>query len=138
MLAPLGRLTAAQLRALLPADEVRFTPWRGVVVRTDPARLPELEAGGLVTRADAPGAGVTACTGRPGCAKSLADVRAEAARAPAGRLPVHFSGCERRCGHPHGTWVDVLATGDGDYLVDGAATPRTSLPEAVATARTTR
>ncbi|MFF6775524.1 cobalamin biosynthesis protein CobG [Streptomyces sp. NPDC012637] len=138
VLAPLGRLTAAQLRALLPADEVRFTPWRGVVVRTDPARLPELEAYGLVTRADAPGAGVTACTGRPGCAKSLADVRAEAARAPAGRLPVHFSGCERRCGHPHGTWVDVLATGDGDYLVDGAATPRTSLPEAVATARTTR
>ncbi|WP_246095345.1 cobalamin biosynthesis protein CobG [Streptomyces roseicoloratus] len=137
VLAPLGRLTAVQLRALLPADEVRLTPWRGVVVRTDPARLPELAACGLVTRPDAPGAGVTACTGRPGCAKSLADVRAEAARAPAGRLPVHFSGCERRCGHPHGTWVDVLATGDGDYLVDGAPTPRTSLPEAVATARTT-
>ncbi|MFD5326588.1 cobalamin biosynthesis protein CobG [Streptomyces sp. NPDC127092] len=138
VLAPLGRLTAAQLRGLLPADEVRFTPWRGVVVRTDPARLPELAAYGLITSPDAPGAGVTACTGRPGCAKSLADVRAEAARAPGGGLPVHFSGCERRCGHPHGTWVDVLATRDGDYLVDGAPTPRTSLPEAVATARTTR
>ncbi|MFD0367387.1 cobalamin biosynthesis protein CobG [Streptomyces sp. NPDC127114] len=138
VLAPLGRLTAAQLRGLLPADEVRFTPWRGVVVRTDPVRLPELAAYGLIAGPDAPGAGVTACTGRPGCAKSLADVRAEAARAPAGGLPVHFSGCERRCGHPHGTWVDVLATRDGDYLVDGAATPRTSLPEAVATARTTR
>ncbi|MFI8824350.1 cobalamin biosynthesis protein CobG [Streptomyces sp. NPDC053431] len=137
VLAPLGRLTATQLRALPPADEIRLTPWRGVVVRTAPARLPELAAHGLITRPDAPGAGVTACTGRPGCAKALADVRADARRAPAGSLPVHFSGCERRCGHPHGTWVDVLATGDGAYLVAGVPTPRTSLPEAVATARTT-
>ncbi|MEU8541275.1 cobalamin biosynthesis protein CobG [Streptomyces sp. NPDC048717] len=178
VLAPLGRLTAAQLRALLPAAEVRLTPWRGAVVVThgqgvepghvgesEPAsaseRAPEplahlarLASAGLITRPDAPGAGVTACTGLPGCAKSLADVRADAARAlavPAGALPVHFSGCARRCGHPRGTWVDVLATapeaeaeaeaatettGDGAYLVDGAPTPRTALPGAVATART--
>ncbi len=142
VLAPLGRLTAAQLRALLPADEVRFTPWRGaVVVGAGPERLRDLEAYGLITRPDAPGAGVTACTGRPGCAKSLADVRADALVAlPAalpGPLPVHFSGCERRCGHPHGAWVDVLATGtEGDsYSVDGVPTPRTSLSEAVAAAR---
>ncbi|MDT3396869.1 hypothetical protein RKE29_09465, partial [Streptomyces sp. B1866] len=62
--------------------------------------------------------------------KSRADVRADAARALAAharetgprpaparggdeRLPVYFSGCERRCGHPGGRWVDVLATGDG-------------------------
>ncbi|MEV6249607.1 cobalamin biosynthesis protein CobG [Streptomyces sp. NPDC051742] len=139
VLAPLGRLTAAQLRALLPADEVRFTPWRGaVVVGAGPERLRDLEAYGLITRPDAPGAGVTACTGRPGCAKSLADVRADALVAlPTplpGPLPVHFSGCERRCGHPHGTWVDVLATGDA-YLVDGVPAPRTSLSEAVAAAR---
>ncbi|MFI8517589.1 cobalamin biosynthesis protein CobG [Streptomyces sp. NPDC085481] len=138
VLAPLGRLTAAQLRALLPAGEVRFTPWRGVVVAAGHGRLAELASYGLITRPDAPSVGVSACTGRPGCAKSLADVRAEAARAPRGELPVHFSGCERRCGHPHGAWVDVLATGDGDYLVDGVPTPRTSLTEAVATARTTR
>ncbi|NUS90671.1 MAG: nitrite reductase, partial [Streptomyces sp.] len=81
-----------------------------------------------VTAPHSPWFGVGACTGRPGCAKSLADVRAEAARAVAGeasgdgrpgpprsRLPVYFSGCERRCGHPGGPvrWVDVLATGDG-------------------------
>ncbi|MEU7021280.1 cobalamin biosynthesis protein CobG [Streptomyces sp. NPDC046203] len=170
VLAPLGRLTAAQLRALLPAAEVRLTPWRGAVVVTReqgaepaPERTPELLArldhlasAGLITRPDAPGAGVTACTGLPGCAKSLADVRADAARAlavPAGALPVHVAGCARRCGHPHGTWVDVLATGAGTeagaraetgtatteggaYLVDGAPTPRTALPGAVATART--
>ncbi|HEY9371454.1 MAG TPA: cobalamin biosynthesis protein CobG, partial [Streptomyces sp.] len=136
--APLGRLTAGQLRALLPADEVRLTPWRGaVVVGADPARLPDLEAAGLITRPDSPWAGVSACTGRPGCAKSLADVRADAAPVAPG-LPVHHSGCERRCGHPHGTWVDVLATADGGYLVNGVPVPRTSLSEAVATARTTR
>ncbi|MCX4981926.1 cobalamin biosynthesis protein CobG [Streptomyces sp. NBC_00572] len=147
VLAPLGRLTAAQLRALLPAEEVRLTPWRGVVVVGAGAdRLPALDAHGLITRPDSPWAGVTACTGRPGCAKSLADVRADAAPRPAPGhghghgpgLPVHFSGCERRCGHPHGDWTDVLATAGGDYLVDGVPTPRTALPEAVTTARTTR
>lgn len=139
MLAPLGRLTAARLRALLPAGEVRLTPWRGVVVAgADPARLPALEAAGLITRPDSPWAGVTACTGRPGCAKSLADVRADAAPDPArehpgrpGRpaLPVHYSGCERRCGHPHGDWTDVLATAGGDYLVDGVPTPVPPCPK---------
>ncbi|APE26331.1 MULTISPECIES: cobalamin biosynthesis protein CobG [Streptomyces] len=141
LLAPLGRLTAAQLRALLPADEVRFTPWRGVVVAgAGPERLPALDAAGLVTRPDSPWVGISACTGRPGCAKALADVRADAAPGPVGAahgLPVHFSGCERRCGHPHGRWTDVLATPGGDYLVDGVPAPRTALPEAVTTARTT-
>ncbi|MFD3663922.1 cobalamin biosynthesis protein CobG [Streptomyces sp. NPDC058659] len=146
VLAPLGRLTAAQLRALLPAEEVRLTPWRGAVVvgaaepgSTGPGtdRLAALAASGLITRPDSPWAGVSACTGRPGCAKSLADVREDAAPGSALGLPVHFSGCERRCGHPHGTWVDVVATADGAYLVDGAPTPRTALPEAVTTARTT-
>ncbi|MFI6419466.1 cobalamin biosynthesis protein CobG [Streptomyces sp. NPDC050842] len=149
VLAPLGRLTAAQLRALLPAEEVRLTPWRGAVVvgaaagRQDHDRLAALAAAGLITRPDSPWAGVSACTGRPGCAKSLADVREDAAPGsalglPRGlHLPVHFSGCERRCGHPHGTWVDVVATADGAYLVDGVPTPRTALPDAVTTARTT-
>ncbi|MFD0143557.1 MULTISPECIES: cobalamin biosynthesis protein CobG [unclassified Streptomyces] len=137
VLAPLGRLTAAQLRALLPADEVRLTPWRGaVVVGASDGRLPELDAAGLITRPADPWAGVSACTGRPGCAKSLADVRADATPGDGG-LPVHFSGCERRCGHPQGrTWVDVVATADGRYLVDGRPTPRTDLPHAVAAART--
>ncbi|MER5201705.1 cobalamin biosynthesis protein CobG [Streptomyces sp. NPDC002825] len=137
VLAPLGRLTAAQLRALADgAEELRLTPWRGVVVVGAPAdRLPGLETYGLVTRPDLPSVGVSACTGRPGCAKSLADVRTDAGLVHRGGLPVHYSGCERRCGHPHGTWVDVLATGDHTYLVDGVPTPRTSLPEAVTTAR---
>ncbi|WP_030694323.1 cobalamin biosynthesis protein CobG [Streptomyces globisporus] len=160
VLAPLGRLTAAQLRALADgAGELRLTPWRGVVAvgaadagaattgadtgpgatttgaDTGPGRLADLASHGLITRPDAPGAGVTACTGRPGCAKSLADVRADALAAPPGPLPVHFSGCARRCGHPYGAWIGVLATGDDSYLVDGVPTPRTSLTAAVAAAR---
>ncbi|WP_240981897.1 MULTISPECIES: cobalamin biosynthesis protein CobG [unclassified Streptomyces] len=138
VLAPLGRLTAAQLRALGEgADEVRLTPWRGVVVVGPAAdRLPALAAHGLVTGPADPRTGVTACTGTPGCAKSLADVRADAARAPGGPLPVHYSGCARRCGHPHGARIEVTALDPDTYLLDGAPVPRTALAEAVAAART--
>ncbi|MFF3765273.1 precorrin-3B synthase [Streptomyces sp. NPDC001922] len=131
VLAPLGRLSAAQWRLLGvtaarggPA-EARVTPWRGIVLPGLPpgaaaAGLDALEQAGFVTGPGSPWQGVGACTGRPGCAKSLADVRADAAAAVAGsgsgnpgRLPVYWSGCERRCGHPQGHWVDVLATGSG-------------------------
>ncbi|WP_413470959.1 precorrin-3B synthase [Streptomyces peucetius] len=150
--APLGRLTAAQWRLVAAtADahgtgELRVTPWRGVVVagagRQQAAALADA---GLVTGPDSPWLGVGACTGRPGCAKSLADVRADATAlltAGAGGLPVHWSGCERRCGHPRGDWADVVATGDGHYEVSApGAPPRTvPLPElagALAAARTT-
>ena len=68
--------------------------------------------------------GVTACTGRPGCAKALADVRVDAlamiaSGARVGR-PVHWSGCARRCGRPRGEVVDVVATEDG-YTVRRAS-----------------
>ncbi|MEU6120372.1 cobalamin biosynthesis protein CobG [Streptomyces sp. NPDC047123] len=149
--ARLGRVTAAQWRALLPlpADELRVTPWRGFVLpgfadgADARARLRALADAGYLTTADSPWLGVGACTGRPGCAKSLADVRADAVPG-AGGLPVHWSGCERRCGHPRGDWVDVLATGDGTYEVTVRVpgeewTPVTggTLTETVTTARTT-
>ncbi len=103
---PLGRLDAR----LLAGVPVRLTPWRSLVlpVGTDTT--------GLFTSPDSPWHGVSACTGRPGCAKSLADVRADATRwidtrnAP-GR--VHWSGCARRCGRPAGDVVEFVATGDG-------------------------
>ncbi|WP_427890491.1 precorrin-3B synthase [Kribbella sp. GL6] len=110
---PLGSLTQEQAAAL---GEVRVTPWRSVVV---PAGTRGLEEVGLVTTPDSPWEGVTACAGRPGCAKALADVRTDAAKhlIPRGGR-VHWSGCERRCGKPAGEFVDVVAVGDG-YLVDG-------------------
>ncbi|MYT32830.1 MULTISPECIES: precorrin-3B synthase [unclassified Streptomyces] len=137
VLAPLGRLSVAQWRLLAGiADDdghgaLRLTPWRGIVVPGLPTalaarRLTDLAAAGLVTDPDSPWRRVTACTGLPGCAKSRRDVRSDAAAAlSAGRpvpadgsevpvgLPVHWSGCERRCGHPHGAWIDALATAEG-------------------------
>ncbi|WP_431046546.1 precorrin-3B synthase [Streptomyces sp. P1-3] len=134
VLAPLGRLTAEQWRLLTAtaaregAGELRVTPWRGVVIPGVSAAsgrelVAALADAGLVTDRNSPWYGVGACTGRPGCAKSLADVRADAGQAAravrtvpgaaAHALPVYWSGCERRCGHPGGRWVDVLATGDG-------------------------
>ncbi|MDJ0383695.1 precorrin-3B synthase [Streptomyces sp. G-G2] len=151
-LAPLGRLTTTQWRLLAASasagsGELRLTPWRGIVVpgcdaATAPEALARLAGAGLVTRPGDPWEHVTACTGRPGCGKALADVRADAravvslhravaapgdAAGPAGpagaALPVHWSGCERRCGHPRAAaWVDLVA-GPGGYglAVAGAA-----------------
>ncbi|MFJ1745854.1 precorrin-3B synthase [Streptomyces sp. NPDC088116] len=174
--ATLGRLSAAQWRLLSTAaaeterGELRVTPWRGVIVPgLDPAAaddlLDRLRAAGLITSPDSPWHGVGACTGRPGCAKALSDVRSDAAGAVAmtdtpGGLPVHWSGCARRCGHPQGGSVDVVATGEGSYEISvrgtlvttatvtatvtatrtdtrTATTDGPELADAVATARTT-
>lgn len=118
---PLGSLNQEQAAAITGVGtEVRVTPWRSVVVAGGATEL--LEGVGLVTTAGSVWGGVTACAGRPGCSKALADVRADARRVmPEMRRDgrrVHWSGCERRCGKPAGEFVDVLAVGNG-YLVDG-------------------
>ncbi len=126
-----------------PRGVLRVTPWRSIVLTDlDPAQAARAIAGlagaGLLIHPHTPWAGVTTCTGRPGCAQALADVRADAARfpeavRPAGRgcadehaddapLPLHWAGCERRCGHPAGRYVEVLATPGGyEVLRDGTA-----------------
>ncbi|MFE5240638.1 MULTISPECIES: precorrin-3B synthase [unclassified Streptomyces] len=120
---PLGRPAPEQWRLLSGAGELRLTPWRGAVVtgiaphRAD-GLLRELSEAGLITGPGSPWSGVGACVGQPGCAKSLSDVRADAGAAvgPVGLLPVYWSGCERRCGHPHGEWIDVVATPGGHRI----------------------
>ncbi|MFI5620468.1 cobalamin biosynthesis protein CobG [Streptomyces sp. NPDC051567] len=150
VLAPLGRLTTAQwLRLAALTGRMRLTPWRGVVVpglpaRTAAAALAGLADAGLVTAPDDPWRSVTACTGRPGCARSHADVRADARAAVGaavtgaarGPLAVHWSGCERRCGHPRGTaWVDLVATPQGYDLAAPGRDPLHGVPpDALATA----
>ena len=119
-LVPLGRLSDVQLKVLASAKALVFTPWRGVVL---PGLAPQaagswvaaLAGAGLEVAAGSRWAGVTACAGRPGCAKSLADVRADAdAATVAGEgLPVHWVGCARGCGSPAGPHVRVEATGTG-------------------------
>ncbi|MFD5417618.1 cobalamin biosynthesis protein CobG [Streptomyces sp. NPDC127069] len=146
VLPPLGRLSSAQWRVLAEAaggadGELRLTPWRSVVLpRAAAGAAGRVEAAGLAVRPGSPWLSVTACTGRPGCAKSLADVRADARAVvaeSAGGLPVHWSGCARRCGHPRGTaWVDLVATPDG-YELDGGPVPHADLAAALTAARTT-
>jgi precorrin-3B synthase len=126
LLAPLGRLTAAQVTWV--ADRVagraaRVTPWRSVVLPDlDDATGVLREAAGLGFGTDegTPWLRVTACAGRPGCASALADVQADAAGFAArwpGRV-VHVSGCGRHCGRPAATEIDVTATSEG-YQVAG-------------------
>ena len=126
---PLGRLSAAQVELLAGlAAEVQVTPWRSVVVpdltedAVDDAAV-DLFRSGMVFDEASPWLQVTTCAGRPGCAKSLADVRADAVTAvttrtlPAGGARQHWVGCERRCGRPQGEVVDVVATPTG-YRVE--------------------
>jgi precorrin-3B synthase len=158
---PLGELTPnrCEVLAAVAERELVLTPWRGVVLpdlsppATGPA-LRRLAGAGLVLEPTSPALGVSACPGRPGCALALADVRADAsvgAGRAAGtavppsagervRLPVHWSGCERRCGRPVGPVVDVIAGADG-YRVESGGEVRhagSDLAEVRAAAATAR
>jgi precorrin-3B synthase len=127
------------------------TPWREVVVpglaAPDVGRAERLvAAAGLVTDPASPWRRVSACVGRPSCARALADVRSLAgetvaalAVAPAAATaPVHLAGCERRCGRPSSAHLEVVATVDGCTVAEvGPASPageRASLPAATVAA----
>lgn len=119
----------ARVAEFLAAIErpITVTPWRSLVI----SDLDEAQAEtvvrvmapmGLIFDAESPWLTVSACTGRPGCAKALADVRADAVNAVEyGELPVlgrqHWAGCERKCGRPQGAVTDIVATGTG-YRID--------------------
>ncbi|WP_033292218.1 nitrite/sulfite reductase [Amycolatopsis jejuensis] len=121
-----GQVTAAQLRTLADCGDALVTPWRSVLLPGG-ADVEYLQAAGLST--DPATADLTACIGAPGCAKSLADVRADAAKLVGVRA--HVAGCARRCGRPSGTHHDVVAE-PGGYRVDGRWTPASGLAEALA------
>jgi precorrin-3B synthase len=124
--APLGRLTARQLRLIAglvrPGDIIRLSAAGRIVLPlagAAAAALTRLAAAGLLTGDDQPLASVTACAGMT-CARSLADVRAAAAPVP-GLDAVHWAGCDRRCGLPADA-AAVVATSSGHYeLADGGA-----------------
>jgi precorrin-3B synthase len=127
--APLGRLTARQLRLIAglarPGDIARLSAAGRIVLPVAgaaDAALARLAAAGLVTGDDDPMAGVTACAGIT-CARSLADVRAMAAPVP-GLGTVHWAGCDRRCGLPADATA-VVATSAGQYELDDGAARRT-------------
>ncbi|WP_166904886.1 precorrin-3B synthase [Mycobacterium sp. DL440] len=120
---PLGVLQArtAHFLAAIEAPLV-ITPWRSVLVcdvaeNTADVALRVLAPLGLVFDENSPWLRVSACTGRPGCAKSATDVRADAAEAVNAPTETHrhFVGCERACGSPPAAQV-LVATEDGYRL----------------------
>ena len=125
---PLGVLSArqAQFVAAINAPVV-ITPWRSLLVcdldeGVADTSLRVLAPLGLVFDTASPWLDVTACVGSPGCERSRADVRAEAARvAESGSAEgsVHYVGCERACGRPAAAEV-LVATGDGYRRLEGA------------------
>jgi precorrin-3B synthase len=135
----LGQLDAATLRLLAglagPAGAVVVTPWRTILLPgLSESGLAALAGAGLITDPADPAAGISACAGMPGCAKSRADVRADALRLTSdlpGGVRAHFAGCERRCGRPREAHRDVLAE-DGGYRVDDGWVPVDRLVDSLA------
>ncbi|AYF75700.1 precorrin-3B synthase [Nocardia yunnanensis] len=138
----LGSLPARTAEFIAAIERPVFlTPWRSLVITDLEEWAAEqvvrvLAPMGLLFDANSPWLQVSACAGRPGCAKSLTDVRADAAAAvESGRvIPTaatqsaqegldaeeivaagrqHWSGCDRRCGRPRGPVTDIIATPDG-------------------------
>lgn len=122
-LAPLGRLSEIQLRALADvAPEIRVSPWRTVtvldLVEAEASRVEQaLRDLGLVVGAESGWAGLSACAGLGACASARADVRAAAAARAAVRLQdapaEHWSACPRRCGESAGVPVAVAVLDAG-------------------------
>lgn len=118
---PLGVLPArtAEFVAAIESPIV-VTPWRSILIcdlteEVADTSLRVLAPLGLVFDENSPWLTVSACTGSPGCDKSLSDVRADARAALTGGaagVHRHFVGCTRACGSPLGADV-LVATGHG-------------------------
>ncbi len=129
----LGVLDAEVARYLAAVGApMAITPWRSVLLfdldeDTADVALRVLAPLGLVFDENSAWLSLSACTGSPGCARSAADVRADASAAATiatiatndaaatDAMPGehrHFVGCERACGSPAEGLV-LIATGDG-------------------------
>ncbi|WP_460902901.1 precorrin-3B synthase [Paraburkholderia jirisanensis] len=143
---PLGRLDAATLRELATLAReagngtLRITPWQSVLLPDVPenhaqSALARLAALGFACERAQPFARLIACAGSSGCAKGLADTKADAAQL-ARSLPaaaeVHLSGCVRSCAAAHPVPFTLLAVAPGRYdlyqRTEPLADPRTGAP----------
>ncbi len=143
-LAPIGRLSAAQLAAAgslaaVAGSELRIGADRSLTILDIPQRfvtptIDGLTAAGLLTDSTDPGVGLTACAGL-GCATSRGDVRAAAALRLVARRPgaprEHLVGCDRRCGAPTGADAQTFVFAAGEHppafaaRIDAAAAQET-------------
>ncbi|MFM0037086.1 oxidoreductase [Paraburkholderia strydomiana] len=126
---PLGRLDAATLHGLAALAQrhgngtLRATPWQSVLLpdiptHALPVALAELNALGLACDAAQPITRLIACAGSSGCAKGLADTKADALRLAAllpADVDVHLSGCTRSCAAAHCAPYTLLAAAPGLY-----------------------
>jgi precorrin-3B synthase len=127
----LGRLDSTTLFGLADLAErfsggqLRLTPWQSLILpdvaQTDAAVvLGALANLGLVIDAAQPLSRLVACSGSSGCARGLADTKADTLRLaerlrhapPAG---VHLCGCPRSCAAAHVAPYTLLAVADGRY-----------------------
>jgi precorrin-3B synthase len=131
---PLGRLNPEQARYLADVSsewegDIRFAPWRGVVLGS----IPKSQADSIVGRLHVMGLscegrdgfqGIAACAGITGCEASLADVRGDAASL-ASRLfghavpsgwTVNLSGCDKQCARRQGATAELIAGPSGYTL----------------------
>ncbi|MCP8464149.1 precorrin-3B synthase [Pseudomonas sp. ZM23] len=127
----LGRLDSATLLGLADLAErfsggqLRLTPWQSLILpdvaQIDAAVvLGALGNLGLLIDAARPLSRIVACSGSSGCARGLADTKADALRLadrlrlapPAG---VHLCGCRRSCAAAHVAPYTLLAVADGRY-----------------------
>jgi precorrin-3B synthase len=126
---PLGRLDVPTLHAVATLAQrygngtLRATPWQSVLLpdittRALPAVLAELNALGLACDPAQPFARLIACAGSSGCAKGLADTKADALQLAAvlpANVDVHLSGCTRSCAAAHRAPYTLLAVAPGLY-----------------------
>ncbi|OAJ62279.1 oxidoreductase [Paraburkholderia ginsengiterrae] len=126
---PLGRLDADTLHGLAALSEqygndtLRITPWQSVLLpdiatHAVDAVLRKLTKLGLACDSAQAITHLIACAGSSGCAKSLADTKADAlllaTRLPAG-VDMHLSGCTRSCAAAHCAPYTLLAAAPGLY-----------------------
>lgn len=132
---PLGRIDTAQLRALAQlatrfGDRTfRLTPWQSVLLphishASAEIVLRKLKQQKFSTTTTDPIGSLIACTGSRGCAKGLADTKADALQLaqllqnklhPKAIPVVHLSGCARSCAAAFVAPFTLLAVSEGYY-----------------------
>lgn len=125
---PLGLLRGGHVAALSQVtDQVTLTPWRSLVVAGGAVHAAELARAGLVTTPASSWSRLSACIGAPSCGATTSptlDLTAAAAAAlPSAGPRVHVVGCERRCGHPAGEHVTVVAPSTVEDILTDAGVP---------------